>query len=137
VTGSIQVTAEPSSRSWIAMWVIAAVAVAPCQCRSPGSNQTTSPGAISSIGPPSRCTRPRPAVTISVWPSGCVCQAVRAPGSNVTLAPATRAGSGALKSGSIRTVPVNQSDGPRPDGWDPLRLMSIRSLLRARMRGSE
>ncbi len=29
---------------------------------------------------------------ISVWPNGCVCQAMRAPGSNVTLAPAARAG---------------------------------------------
>ena len=27
---------------------------APCQCFSPGANQTTSPGRISSIGPPSR-----------------------------------------------------------------------------------
>jgi hypothetical protein len=36
-------------------------------------------------------TRPQPAVTISVWPNGCLCQAVRAPGSNVTLAPAARA----------------------------------------------
>ena len=42
---------------------------------------------------PSRCTRPQPDVTISVWPSGWVCQAVRAPGSKVTLAPLTRAGS--------------------------------------------
>ena len=42
-----------------------------------------------------------------VCPSGWVCQAVRAPGSNVTDAPATRAGAGAWKRGSIRTVPVN------------------------------
>ena len=33
-----------------------------------------------------------PEVTIRVWPSGCVCQAVRAPGSKVTAAPPTRAG---------------------------------------------
>ena len=64
-----------------------------------GGNQTTSPGRISSMGPPQRCTRPQPAVTIRVWPSGWVCQAVRAPGSKVTLAPATRAGGGGLKSG--------------------------------------
>jgi hypothetical protein len=50
---------------------------------SPGGNHTTSPARISSIGPPACCTRPAPAVTISVWPSGCVCQAVRATGSNV------------------------------------------------------
>src|SRR5437667_30547 len=73
----------------MAMCVIAVVAVAPCQCFSPGGIQTTSPGRISSLGPPSRCAHPQPAVTISVWPSGCVCHAVRAPGSKVTLAPAT------------------------------------------------
>ena len=77
--------------------------VAPCQCFSPGANQTTSPGRISSTGPPSRWTQPQPAVTISVCPSGCVCHAVRAPGSNVTLAPRTRAGSGGWNSGSTRT----------------------------------
>ena len=81
----------------MAMWVMAVVGAAPCQCFSPGANQTTSPGRISSTGPPSRCTQPQPAVTISVWPSGCVCQAVRAPGSKVTMAPPTRAGSGALE----------------------------------------
>ena len=52
---------------------------------------------ISSIGPPSRCTRPRPEVTISVCPSGWVCHAVRAPGSKVTVAPAARAGAGAVE----------------------------------------
>ncbi len=78
--------------------------------------------------PPARWTQPRPVMTISVWPSGCVCQAVRAPGSNVTRAPATRAGSGGLNSGSIRTVPVNHSAGPLPDGCAPLRLISIANL---------
>ena len=43
----------------------------------------------------------------------------------MTAAPATRAGVGAVNSGSIRTVPVNQSAGPLPDGWEPLRLISI------------
>ena len=114
----------------MAMWVMAVVAVAPCQCFSPGENQTTSPGRISSTGPPSRCTRPQPAVTIRVWPSGCVCHAVRAPGSNVTLAPRTRAGSGGSNSGSIRTVPVNQSAGPLPEGCEPLRLISMVGSLR-------
>src|SRR3954465_12255805 len=74
----------------MAMCVIAVAAVAPCQCFSPGGNQTTSPGRISSTGPPSRCAHPQPLITIRVWPSGCVCHAVRAPGSNVTLAPLTR-----------------------------------------------
>src|SRR5712691_6865159 len=53
----------------MAMCVMAVVAVAPCQCFSPGANQITSPGRISSIGPPQRWTRPQPAVTIRVWRS--------------------------------------------------------------------
>ena len=52
VTFSIQVTGEPLSFSWTAMCVMAVVGVAPCQCFSPGGNHTTSPGRISSIGPP-------------------------------------------------------------------------------------
>src|SRR6185369_15156082 len=109
----------------MAKCVIAVVGAAPCQCFSPGANQITSPGRISSMGPPQCCALPHPEVTISVWPSGCVCHAVRAPGSNVTCAPTTRAGSGAVKSGSTRTVPVNQSDGPFPEGWEPALLISI------------
>src|SRR5204863_7980031 len=96
----------------MAICVIAVVSVAPCQCFSLGANQTTSPGRISSVGPSQHCAQPRPEVTINVCPSGCVCQAVRAPGSNVTFAQAMRAGSGAWNSGSMRTVPVNQSAGP-------------------------
>src|SRR5438128_6159554 len=113
----------------MAICVIAVVGVAPCQCFSPGGNQITSPGRISSIGPPQRCAQPQPAVTIKVWPSGCVCHAVRAPGSKVTLAPETRPGWAASNSGSIRTVPVNQSAGPLPEGCEPLLLISIFDLL--------
>ena len=51
---------------------------APCQCFSPGGNQTTSPGRISSIGLPQRCARPQPAVTIERLSQRMVCQAVRA-----------------------------------------------------------
>src|SRR2546430_3287766 len=51
------------------MCVIAVVGVAPCQCFSPGGNQITSPGRISSIGPLQRWARPQPAVTISIWRS--------------------------------------------------------------------
>jgi hypothetical protein len=86
---------------------------------------TTSPGRISSTGPPQRCTHPAPNVTISVWPRGCVCQAVRAPGSKVTLALRTRAGSGASNNGSMRTAPVKYSAGPLPEGREPLRSISI------------
>src|SRR5687767_10941787 len=107
------------------MWVIAVVGAAPCQCFSPGENETTSPGRISSIGPPHRWARPTPDVTISVWPSGWVCHAVRAPGSNVTLAPAARAGTGASNDGSMRTAPANHSAGSFTDGCEPLRLISM------------
>src|SRR5437763_5244617 len=110
------------------MCAMAVVGVAPCQCFSPGGNQITSPGRISSTGPPQRCARPQPAVTIKVWPSGCVCHAVRAPGSKVTLAPTPRAGSGASNRGSTRTVPVKYSSGPLPDGREPHRLISMTDL---------
>jgi hypothetical protein len=46
------------------------------------------------------CAPSQPAVTMSVWPSGCVCHADRAPGSKVTYAHDTRAGSVAAYSGS-------------------------------------
>src|SRR5207253_3894006 len=107
------------------MCVIAVVGVAPCQCLSFGGHQTTSPGRRSTFGWPSLCTQPKPDVTIKICPSGCVCQAERAPGSNVTLAPRTRAGSGASNRGSTRTVPVKYSAGPLPEGCEPLLLMSI------------
>src|SRR3989442_9651176 len=110
------------------MCVIAVVGVAPCQCFSLRANQTTSPGRISSIGPPQRCAQPQPDVTINVWPNGWVCQAVRAPGSNVTLAPRTRAGSGASNNGSIRTLPVNQSAGPLLELCEPDLFISIFDL---------
>src|SRR3954470_19474223 len=109
----------------MAMCVIAVVGVAPCQCLSFGGHQTTSPGLISTFGPPSLCTHPHPEVTISVCPSGCVCHAERAPGSKVTLAPRARAGSGASNSGSIRTLPVKYSSGPLPEGCEPFDLISI------------
>src|SRR5436305_13997504 len=112
----------------MAMYVTAVVGVAPCQCFSPGGNQITSPGRISSMGPPQRWTRPQPAVTIRVWPSGWVCHAVRAPGSNVTLELLARAGSGVWNRGSMRTVPVKYSAGPLPEGCEPLLLMSMFSI---------
>src|ERR687887_429536 len=109
----------------MAIWVMAVVDVAPCQCFSPGGIQTTSPGRISSIGPSWRCTRPQPAVTIRVWPSGWVCHAVRDPGSNVTLAPTALAGLFAWNNGSMRTAPVKYSVDPFVEGCEPLRLISI------------
>ena len=67
----------------------------------------------------------RPALALRPAAARCHDQGLRAPGSNVTLAPATRAGSDALNKGSIRTVPVNQSGGPLPEGCEPMRLMSM------------
>src|SRR2546430_8087348 len=117
------------------MCVIAVVSVAPCQGRSFGGHQITSPGRASTFSWPSLCTQPQPAVTSSVCPSGCQCQAVRAHGSNVTLAPRTRAGSGASNNGSIRTVPVNQSAGPSVETCEPLLLIFMYEPLQDDLRG--
>ena len=84
-----------------------------------------SPARISTFGPPSLCTHPQPDVTMRVWPSGCVCQAVRAPGSNVTNAPPIREGAVPWKRESIRTDPVKYSACPWLDGCEPLRLRSM------------
>src|SRR6516225_4288348 len=113
----------------MAIWLMAVLAVAPCQCLSPGGQTTTSPARISRFGPSAHFTQPHPAVTISLWPSGWVCQAVRAPGSKVTSAAETRDGSAAANSGSIRTLPVNHSSGPLLEGCEPLRLSSMVSNL--------
>src|SRR3954470_20134037 len=67
---------------------------APCQCSSPGGIQTVSPGRRTRTGPPRAWARPRPVRTWSVWPSGWVCHAVRAPGVNVTRPARTLAGGG-------------------------------------------
>src|SRR5277367_5994776 len=66
---------------------------------------------------------------MSVCPNGCVCHAVRAPGSKVTIAPLTRAGSLPLNGESMRTVPVNQSAGPLLEGCEPILLISILSFF--------
>src|SRR5262245_5982509 len=109
----------------MAMCDMAVVGLAPCQCFSPGGIHTVSPGLISRTGPPQVCTRPSPATTWRVWPSGWVCHAVRAPGSKLTRAARMRAGAGASMIGSCHTVPVNQSPGMRRDGTDPNNLMSM------------
>src|SRR5712671_2141410 len=101
------------------------VGEAPCQCFSLGGIHTVSPGRISRTGPPLVCTRPTPEMTKSVWPSGWVCHAVRAPGSNATRAELTRAGAGGVLIGSCQTVPVNQSLDARRVGREPAGRMSI------------
>src|SRR5438309_889080 len=86
LTCSPQVALLPlSSTSSIAMCVMKRVGPTPCQCSSAGSKNTRSPGRITSIGPPRRWARPTPSVTKMVWPFGCVCHAVRAPGVKRTL----------------------------------------------------
>src|ERR1044071_5089730 len=104
---------------------IAVVEVAPCQCRSFGGHQTTSPGRISTFGPPSLCTHPQPCVTIKVCPSGCQCHADLAPGSKVTSTQLTRAGSAVCIIGSMRTLPLKYSSGPLTEGCVPFLLSSI------------
>jgi hypothetical protein len=55
LTRSSQSTTLPSRRSWMAMWVMAVVGEAPCQCFSPGENQiTSSVGNGALIGPEPR-----------------------------------------------------------------------------------
>lgn len=54
-----------------------------------------------------------------VCPAGCVCQAVLAPGSKVTKAPAPTVFSCLGKTGSILTVPENHSSDPFADGIAP------------------
>jgi hypothetical protein len=68
---------------------------------------------------------PNPEVMSKVCPSGCVCQAVRAPGSNVTLPAETRLGSRTGNNASIRTEPVKYPRGPGRDGCEPARVISI------------
>src|SRR5215207_8717185 len=88
------------------------VAAAPCQCSSPGSKKTRSPVRMTSIGPPRRWARPMPSVTQIVWPFGCVCQAVRAPGVQWTLLALSREAADGAATVSTYTEPVNQSSGP-------------------------
>lgn len=57
----------------------------------------------------------------------CVCQAVRAPGSKVTVAQASAPLP--VKGASTRTVPVNHSADPLTEGLKPGRRISIHSLL--------
>src|SRR5258708_26747914 len=71
--------------------------------------------------------RPSPASTYSVWPSGCVCHAVRAPGWNETEFATSRAGAEVAITGSCSTVPVKYSGGAvrvgrEPAGWKSMGL---------------
>src|SRR3954452_25426469 len=112
----------------MAMWVMAVVSVAPCQCLWLGGHQITSPARISTRSSPSHWVQPVPEVTISVWPSGWVCQAVLPPGSKLTEAIPIRDAAGGLFKGSIDTSPVYHSDGPFCEARVPARFNSMLSL---------
>src|SRR5205085_11886175 len=102
---SIHSTFFSPTHAVMAVCVIDESGTAPCQCLMPGGHQITSPAWISVIGPPHSWVRPLPAVTMSCWPAGCVCQADLAPGVKLTLAAdgsPVRAG----KSGVTVTAPV-------------------------------
>ena len=105
--------------SCIAIWDIEFVGVAPCQCSSSGGIHTVSPTFIilgcSFLNP----TRPVPLIICSVWPRGCVCHAVRAPGSNETFNAWTLAGYSASIIGYCHTVPVNHSEEDFLVGFEP------------------
>src|SRR6185369_5699515 len=57
--------------------------------------------------------RPTPDEQKSVCPTGWECQAVRAPGVNVTTEPPRREGASAVITGSWNTTPVKVSAAPR------------------------
>ena len=63
-----------------------------------------------------------------VWPSGWVCQAVRAPGVKWTMAAPTRDGGVGFAIVSMNTLPVNQSSGPGRVSRE-LRVICITMLL--------
>src|SRR6266851_1854902 len=107
------------------------VVVAPCQCFTFGGIQMTSPGWICRRSPPDSCTQPVPDVTMSVWPAGWVCHAVRAPGSNVASPPVACVCAEASNNGSITTEPVKLCAGPLPEGRDPFGLISMSFVMRA------
>src|SRR5581483_11405278 len=113
----------------MAMWLMRLVAVAPCQCFTAGGIQTTSPGLISRRSPCHSCTQPTPEVTISVWPAGWVCQAVRAQGSNVTRPPVAWVCSVASKRGSITTEPVKLGVAPLAEGRELFGVTSMADPL--------
>ena len=108
----------------MAMCVIAVVGAAPCQCFSLGANETTSPGRISSIGPPFAL---RPAATGGHDQR--LTERMGVPrGASAGLERDARAANTrrwASNRESIRTLPVKYSSCPWRDGCEPLLLISI------------
>src|SRR4029077_6727166 len=79
---------------------------------------------MTSIGPWRRCARPMPSTTKMVWPFGCVCHAVRAPGVKWTLLAVKRDALIGTSTVSTYTSPVNHS----PDPLTVLRLLFVTSM---------
>ena len=109
----------------MAMCVIAVVGAAPCQCFSPGRNQTTSPGRISSIwtapvAAPVRSRRHDQGLAQRMR-----CAMLTGAGSNVTLAPTTRAGCIRLEQRIDPHRARKLLGRSFAEGCEPLRLMSI------------
>ena len=113
----------------MAMCVMAVVGVAPCQCFSPGG--TNDVAGADFLDGAARALRPAAAGGDDQR----LAERMRVPGGaragleGDAGAAARAPGSGGSKSGSMRTVPVNQSAGPLPEGWVPLRLMSMPAFL--------
>ena len=76
------------------------------------------------MGSPHRWTRPVPAVITRTWPRGCVCHAVRAPGSKVTVPAVASEGASASNSISTRTLPEKFCAGADRIGREPPREMT-------------
>src|SRR4051794_32163434 len=75
-------------------------------------------------------------MTMSVCPSGCECQAVRAPGSNVTIAPVTRDGSSRANCPRIVARPVKNCSGPSTSSCMFLDMISVMVASCSSMRGT-
>ncbi len=74
-------------------------------------------------------TLPTPVTTYNVWPRGCECQFVRAPGSKDTRFATIRAGASAAMIGSCQTAPVKYSLGAWRVGREPARWIFMAFLL--------
>ncbi len=106
----------------MAMWVTAVVAVAPCQCFTPGPIHTTSPGLISSTGPASRCTHPLGQTLIVTGGFGWVQQEggpveeIR-PGDVVWIGPGLKHWHGATAATAMTHVAIQEKLNGSPVTW--------------------
>jgi hypothetical protein len=122
------VDGPPSSFSAMAVWLIAQRGAARCQCFSPDTNQTISPGRITLIGPhPSE--RPQ-----ASGDEQCLAQRMRVPrGPRTPLECDGRAAYTGVATTAERGVDPDRAGEMRlrspSEGCEPLRMMSIVHLL--------